>query len=152
MNFWDPSGTNPVKCHVCAQLTPSAQSCFLRRLVHVYLILSSWLVPFWVKCVHKFCRVKASLCTSWLLGEHIHVLESSLWKLISQKKYCKKYSGLPSQLSDSFYDQTVPHLPSAAVGFLQVLLNYWVVKESRILKLRSNWVTSSLASWPAWKF
>lgn len=64
----------------------------------------------------------------------------------------QKYPVLPSQLSGSFYDSTVPHLPSTAVDFLQFLPSYWVIRESRMLKLRGTWVTSSVAPWPAWKF
>lgn len=71
--------------------------------------------------MHKFCRVKASLCTSWLFGEHIHILESSPCKLISQKKYCKKHSVLPSQLSGSFYDPLAICCCGFPSGFAQLL-------------------------------
>lgn len=150
INCWALCDTAPVKHCFYALFTASAESCCLQRLVHVSLILSSWIIPFWVKRMHKFSRIKACLCTSWFPGEHIHILESSACKLIAQSM--QKHPVFPSQLSGTFYDSTVPHLPSTAVDFLQFLPSYWVKKESRMLKLRGTWVTSSMASWPAWKF
>lgn len=77
------------KMLVLCSVTASAESCCLQTLVHVGLILSSWIIPSWLKHVHKFSRIKACLCTNWFLGEHIHILESSPCKLIAQTKHAK---------------------------------------------------------------